>query len=148
MDQLFAAFGVDWKHLLVQAVNFGVLLAVLSYLLYKPLMRIIDERREFVASGVRSAQEADRVLEDSKKRGGDMVGEAAREAEHLVATARSRADEKSAEIVKAAEAKALALINDAAARAEESKRQALLESEKEITKVAVLAAEKILRERA
>jgi hypothetical protein len=50
--------------------------------------------------------------------------------------------------VKAAEVKALALINDAAARAEESKRQALLESEKEITKAAVLAAEKILRERA
>ncbi len=148
MDQLFAAFGVNWKLLLVQAVNFGVLLSVLTYLLYKPLMRIIDERRDMVASGVRSAQEADRVLEDSKKRGNEMIGEAGREAESLIATARSRADEKGAEIVKAAEARAYALVNDANARAEEAKRQAILESQKEITKAAVLAAEKILREKA
>lgn len=147
MNDLFAAFGVNWKLLLIQAVNFGLLLSVLSYFLYKPLLKIIDERRESVAEGVRKAQAADRQLEDAKQEGSEMVGRAAREAEQLVATARSRADEKGLEVLRTAEARAEALLKDAQARAEESKRQALLESQKDIARAAMLAAEKILKEK-
>ena len=52
------------------------------------------------------------------------------------------------ELVRDAEHKAHAVMIDATARAEEAKRLALMESEKEITRAAVLAAEKILREKA
>ena len=45
MQQLFAAFGINWKLLLIQGINFSVLLAILSYFLYRPLMKVIDERR-------------------------------------------------------------------------------------------------------
>ncbi|MDP2650464.1 MAG: ATP synthase F0 subunit B, partial [bacterium] len=128
MEQLFAAFGVNWKLLLVQAVNFGLLLSALTYFLYKPVLRMIDERREKVAEGVRVAQEADRKLADAKAESEGIVGDAAREAEGLVATARTRAEEKGAEIVKAAEARANATLKDAQARAEEAKRLALQES--------------------
>ena len=148
MDQLFAAFGVNWKLLVFQAVDFALLLSVLSYFLYKPVLRIIDERRETVAEGVRKAQAADQTLADAKQEGEKMVGDAAKEAEGLVATARSRADEKAGEIVKAAEARAQATLKDAEARAQEAKRQALEESSKEIARAAMLAAEKILREKA
>lgn len=148
MSELFGAFGIDWKLLGIQAINFGVLLSVLTYFLYKPLLKIIDDRRMMVAEGVRTAQEAERVLADSKKERERMVGEAAREAEALIATARSRAEEKGSDIVRTAEMKAHTILQDAAMQAEEAKRRALSESEKEITKAAVLAAEKILREKA
>ena len=85
------------------------------------------------------------MLAHSKEQGEGIVGTAAREAEALVASARARADEKGIELIKEAEHKAHAVMLDATARAEESKRQALMESEKEITRAAVLAAEKILR---
>jgi F-type H+-transporting ATPase subunit b len=147
MGELFAAFGVNWKLLLIQAVNFGILLSALSYFLYKPLLSIIDQRRDTVAEGVRKAQEADRKLADAQVEGQGIVGTAAREAENLVMTARARAEEKGSEIVKSAEARADALLKDAEARAEEAKRQALSESQKEIARAAMLAAEKILRER-
>ncbi|MCE9541078.1 F0F1 ATP synthase subunit B [Candidatus Kaiserbacteria bacterium] len=148
MDQLFAAFGVNWKLLLIQAVNFGLLLSLLSYFLYKPLLKIIDERRDKVAEGVRKSEEAGRQLDDAKQEGAEMVGRAAREAEQLVATARGRADEKGLEILKTAESRADALMKDAQARAEEAKRQAMLESQKDIARAAMLAAEKILKEKA
>ena len=118
-----------------------MLLALLSYFLYKPVLRIIDERRETVAEGVRKAQQADQELADAKAEGEKMVGSAAKEAEGLVATARSRADEKAGEIVKAAEARAQATRKDAEARADEAKRQALQESSMEIARAAMLAAE-------
>lgn len=147
MSELFSAFGIDWKLLLIQAVNFGVLLSVLTYFLYKPILRIIDERREKVAEGVRTAEAAAQRLADAQKEGKDIVGSASREAEQLVASARSRADEKGSEIVRAAEMKAQATLKDAEMRAEEAKRQALDESSKEIARAAMLAAEKILREK-
>jgi|SRR3989338_3937672 len=147
MSELFAAFGVDWKLLLVQAVNFGLLLSVLTYFLYKPVLRIIDERQKKIAEGVQTAQAADKRLADAKTEGEGIVGTAAREAETLVASARSRADEKGVEIVKAAEARANAVLKEASERAEEAKRMALAESSKDIARAAVLAAEKILREK-
>jgi F-type H+-transporting ATPase subunit b len=148
MEGLVTAFGLDWRLLIIQAVNFTVLLTGLTYFLYTPVMQMIAKRREMVAEGVRSAQEADRVLADSKKQGEGIVGEAAREAEGLVAAARARADERGQELVREAERKAHAVIADANARAEEATRLALMESEKEITRAAVLAAEKILRKEA
>ncbi len=144
MDQLFATFGINWKLLLVQAVNFGVLLAALSYFLYRPVMKMLDDRRKKIAEGVEAAEAASQRLAAAKAESDDLVGQGAREAESLVAAARTRADEKGSEIVRAAEAKAEAVLKDAQARAEESKRQAMQESEKGIAKAALLAAEKIL----
>lgn len=76
-----------------------------------------------------------------------MVADAAKEAEGLVATARTRASEMTAETTKAAEAKAGAILKDAQVRAEEAKRLAMQESAKEIARAAMLAAEKILKEK-
>lgn len=147
MGQLFATFGIDWRLLIIQAVNFGFLLAVLSYFLYKPVLRIIDERRDKIAEGVRVAQEADRRLQDAQEEGKGIVGNAAREAEGLVAAARSRAESAGAEVVQQAEERAQGILKDAAAKAEEAKRLALKETEREIARAAVLAAETILREK-
>src|SRR3989338_4175917 len=147
MQELFATFGVNWKLLLIQALNFGALLAILTYFLYKPILRIIDERREKIAEGVRTAEAASRRLEEAKTEGEQLVGGAAREAERIIATARTRADERASEIVKGAETRAASTLSDAAERAEEAKRQALKESEREIARAAMLAAEKILREK-
>ncbi len=168
MSALFAAFGIDWRLLIIQAVNFALLLSVLTYFLYRPVLKIIDERRAKIAESVRISQEAAQRLLEAKAEGEGLVGpsqhpaprllaataepegrggSAAREAEGLVAAARSRADEKGNEIVQAAEARAHSLMKDAAARAEEAQRQALLESEREVARAAMLAAEKILRQK-
>lgn len=146
MQQLLAAFGIDWRLLIIQGVNFGVLLAALTYFLYKPMMKLIDERRAKIAEGVRKAEEADRNLLAAKEEGEGIVGAAAREAEALAASARMRADEKGVEIVKSAEARAEATLHDATARAEEARRAALQESQREIARAAMLAAEKILKD--
>lgn len=144
MSDLFAAFGVNWKLLLIQAVNFGLLLAALSYFLYKPILKIIDERRAKIAEGVRTAEAAAQRLAEAKKEGDTMVGDAAKQAEGLVASARMQAEKTGSEMMKDAQARADQLMSEARARAEEAKRQAMMESEKDITRAAMLAAEKIM----
>lgn len=147
MEGLVTAFGLNWKLLVIQGVNFAVLLSALTYFLYKPVMKMIDERREKIAEGVRSAEAAAQRLEAAEEESKGIVGSASKEAEQLVASARMRADEKGNEIVRAAELKAQGVLKDAEVRAEEAKRLALQESSKEIARAAMLAAEKILREK-
>ena|SRR3989344_4545797 len=147
MSELFAAFGINWQLLLVQALNFGVLLYVLWYFLYTPILKLIDDRQKKIAEGVQTAEAAERKLADAKTESEGIVGGAAREAEALVASARGRADERAAEIVKMAEVRAAATTKEAAERAEEAQRQIMKESEREIARAAMLAAEKILKEK-
>ena len=145
MSDLFAAFGINWKLLLIQGLNFGALLAILSYLLYKPIMNVISERQQKIAEGVKTAEEATKKLADAEGKSEHIVGDAVREAEKLVAEARVSADAKGDEIIRTAEARAAAALKDAQMKADEAQRKALKGSKQEIARAAMLAAEKILR---
>ncbi len=148
MEQLFGAFGIDWKLLIAQAINFGVLLAALTYLLYKPVLKTLDERKEKVAQGVRDAAEAEQKLAEADTHVQTRLRNAEGEAEGIVASARETAQGEKARILKEAEARAADVAADAEARAQEASAKALRESEQEIARLAVLAAEKVLREKA
>lgn len=148
MDRLVAAFGIDWKLLFAQGVNFAIVFGVLSYFLYKPALRVIEARRAKIAEGVRAAEQADRRLAEADEEKNQIVGNAVREAEGLVAAARTRAEERAEEIVDKAQTRADVLLKDAADRAEEAKHRVMRESEQEIARAAVLAAEKVLRKHA
>lgn len=147
MGELFAAFGIDWRLLLIQAVNFGLLLLILWRFLYRPLVKMLDERRGKIAESVQKAEAADRRLAEADMEGKTIVAAAGKEAEGLVAAGRSRAESQFADILKTAEEKAQAVLADATARGEEAKRAALAAGEKEIARAAMLAAEKILKEK-
>ena len=147
MSELFAAFGLDIKLLLIQALNFAILLTVLWKFLYTPVLKMIDERREKVAEGVQKAEAADRRLADADQEGRVMVATASKEAESIVSSARGRAIEEASEVAKRAQERADQLLNDAQMRADEAKRQALAAGQKEIARAAMLAAEKILKEK-
>ncbi|MFZ2887095.1 MAG: F0F1 ATP synthase subunit B [Minisyncoccia bacterium] len=147
MSELFAAFGLDVRLLLIQALNFAILLAVLWKFLYKPVLKMIDERREQITEGVQKAEAADRRLADADQEGKGIVASAAKEAEGIVASARGRADEQAAEIARQAQARADQTLAEAIMKAGEAHRQALASGEKEIARTAMLAAEKILREK-
>ena len=146
MEQLFEAFGIDGKLLLAQLINFGVLFVLLTWLLYKPVMKTLDERRAKIAQGVEDAERAAEAAATADQKAQEVVQGAETEAEGIVASAREHAGAEKTRIVKEAEARAAQVAADAEARAKETAAQALRESEKEVARLAVLAAEKVLRE--
>lgn len=148
MDQLFEAFGIDWKLLIAQAVNFGVLLVVLWLVLYKPVMKTLDERATKIRQGVEDAEKASEKLAGADAEAAGVVAKADTEATDIVASARTTANEEKTRIMKEAEARAAQVAKDAEARANEVAAKALRESEKEVARLAVLAAAKIAKEHA
>lgn len=147
MEQLFEAFGVNVSLLIAQAVNFAIVLVALWYFLYKPVLSVIAKRRALVAKGVEDAAEAADKLARADEEAHSRVTAADAEAEAIVSAARDAATTEKARLLKEAEARAVAVTRDAELRAEEAAKKAERESEKDIARVAILAAEKILKER-
>ncbi len=146
MDGLIHPFGPDWHLLLAYGVNFGVLAVVLSWLLYKPVLRMVAERQRVIAKGVEDAQEAETKLKEADQTVSKLVSVAETEASQIVDSARAAASDEKSRILKEAEARAAQVAKDADARATETAAKALRESEKEIARLAVLAAAKAMGE--
>lgn len=146
MESLLDAFGIDWKLLIAQLVNFGVLFVALTWLLYKPVMKTLDERRAKIAQGVEDAERAAEAAAVADEKASEVVKGAEQEADSIVSSARDLAGAEKSRILKEAEARAAALEADADARAKETAAKALRDSEKEVARLAVLAAEKVLRD--
>lgn len=144
MDALLEAFGIDWKLLIAQAVNFGILFVALWLLLYKPVMKTLDERAQKIAQGVDDAERAAEKLAGADTEAAKIVGAADTKASEVLSSARESGTAEKTRIVKEAEARAESIAKDADARAKEAAAKVLRESEKEIARLAVLAAAKVV----
>ena len=144
MSAVFAAFGIDWRLLLINSINFGLLLLALWYFLYAPLMRVLEERRQKVAGGVHDAEAAGIKLREIEAAKHGILAGAGAEADDLLKKARLAGQEKERALVAAAEAAAARINTDAQKQAAELKAQALEESKQEVAKLVVLGVEKVM----
>lgn len=144
MSAILDAFGIDWRLLIVNTVNFALLLWALWYFLYGPLTRIIEERRKKVAQGVQDAEEARAQLLEIESAKAGMLAEAGKQADDLLARTRKTATEKKREIIASGETSALRIVQEAEAQAEELKKRALHETKDEVARLIVLGVEKTL----
>ena len=147
MSAIFTAFGIDWRLLIIDSVNFGLLLLALWYFLYGPLLRILDERRAKVAQGVYDAQAAADRLREIEQSRGEMLAAAGREADEVLAKSRAGGVAKQREITAAAEATAARMIAEAEAAAHGAKERAIAESKQEVAKLIVLGLERAVVEK-
>ena len=145
MQQLFSAFGIDWHLLIAQAVNFAIVLVALGYFLYKPVLAMIAKRQEIVAKGVEDAQKAEEALTRSDGEAALRLQKAEEEASGIVSQAHETANTQKAQILKEAESRAETVARDAELRAKETATRAVAESEREVARLAILAAEKVLK---
>jgi F-type H+-transporting ATPase subunit b len=147
MEQLIEAFGIDAKLIVVQIVNFFILMAALSYFLYKPVLKLLSDREAKIKQGITDAEEAAVAKASALEEKQAVLSEAQKEAQAIDARAQAFAKDKEAQIVAEAQNKASDVIKDAETKAQQLKAQALKESEVEVAKLAILAAEKVLREK-
>ncbi|OGZ96571.1 MAG: ATP synthase F0 subunit B [Candidatus Sungbacteria bacterium RIFCSPLOWO2_02_FULL_54_10] len=64
MEELIRHFGIDWRMLLAQAVNFGVLLFILWKFAYRPILGVLHERREGIERGLALTRNAEKRMAD------------------------------------------------------------------------------------
>ncbi len=146
MQAILTTFGIDWRLLLVNIINFGLLLAALWYFLYGPVTKMLEERRQRVAQGVADAEAAAQKLAEVEVKRREVLGAAGKEADEILLGARSAGSAKERELVKKGESSAAAVLREAEAQAAELKTRAIDESRQEVAKLIVLGIEKALKQ--
>lgn len=66
MEKLIHNFGIDWKLLAAQAVNFFLLLIILKKFAYAPILTILRARKERIEKGICDAEMAEAKLRESE----------------------------------------------------------------------------------
>lgn len=145
MDQIIDVFGINWKLLLIQIVNFGLLLLILWYYLYRPLIKIIDARREKIEEGIKAALRSEQELSEAKSERDRIIREATEKGNQLIEDAKKRAEAKEQDMIGEAQNKVSHLLSEADKRIAREHEEMISRAEHDITSVAVLTAEKILR---
>jgi len=93
---------IDGKQIILQIINFAILLVVLKRFLYKPILQIMDARSKKIQEGLEAAEKS---LEDQAKtqeKQKDILAVAEKKATAILNEARNEAKKLSKEIVSSA----------------------------------------------
>lgn len=140
-------FGIDAQLLFdagILAVNIFVLFIGLSYFLFNPVKKLLQDRQDRITAE-REQTEADKNdAETLKKQYEDKLANVDAEAETILTDARKRALKNEERIVSEAKEEAARIIAQAKAEAELEKKKAKDDVKNEIIKVATLMAGKVV----
>ncbi len=138
------ALGLNLGYLLVQILNFAILFVVLRAWVFKPIMDLLERRRETIAQGVEDARIAAEARANAEKEAESILTEAQKQAAERVRESSSRAEEVVKEIHAEAEKEAAKVREAALEEAQQAKEQALGELRGQIAALAISAAQKVI----
>lgn len=138
--------GINLPLLIAFVINFAILFTLLSVFLYKPVLKILDERQARIKESMeqaenmrqqaaRSEEEIKAHLENARKEGQAIIAQATQIGERLKQEARESARQETE-----------SLINKARLETQRERDKALAELRKEFADIAILAAEKVIGE--
>jgi F-type H+-transporting ATPase subunit b len=121
MLQLFTQFGVDWKLLLAQVVNFAILIFLLQRFAYKPVIKMLDERRAKIKEGIEASAASKQKLAEAEETKKEILVKAENDALAVVGAAQGTAGKRANEIIAAAQGKGEQVIVAARKRSDEER---------------------------
>jgi F-type H+-transporting ATPase subunit b len=90
-ENIARTFGVDWSHLLAQIVSFCIMCAVLYRWAYKPVLKMLEERRTVIALGQKNAEQIKAELARTEAQRQEVIEKANTEAGRIIQEAHAAA---------------------------------------------------------
>lgn len=120
---------IDWWTFALQTVNFAILVWLLQRFLYRPVLRLVDARREEVAKQYQDAQDAQAKAQALRVKAESDRAEIAAERDALLKAASAQAEEAAKARRARAEQDATALLDGARKVLAKEREQALAEAQ-------------------
>ncbi len=136
--------GINWGVLITQIVTFVILLVLLRFVAYKPLMRMLDERSNKVKD---SLEQAESVMKQSAKTEEELkkqLEQASREGQERIARAMKAGEEIKLEAEEDAKRETEKLILKARTEIKQERDSAVEDVRREFADLTVLAAGKVI----
>ena len=142
----FASLGINLPLLVVFIINFIILFVLLRLFLYKPVLKMLDERAKRIKEGMELAEASKKEYEQAKSEVQKQMEKGRQEAQALIAQAFQTGERLKEESREEALRQAQGIIDRTRAELE-SERQKMMDSlRKEFVDIAISAAEKVIRE--
>ena len=137
--------GVNLPTLLVYVVNFSILLGVLYFFAYKPLLRAMDQRTTRISESLAAADRARDEAASSRSAIEEQLNESRREGQRLLDQAREAAERYREEEMVRARQEADSFVERARTDIQRERDAALDEVRVSFGDLAISAAERVIR---
>ena len=144
MQDFINTFHIDWKLMIAQIINFGLVFAVFYFLAAKPLSKLVKDRTKEIETGLFDAKENAILSQKIKKEYEEVLAKARIEANKIFQDGRKEAEAKKISMLEEAKNEVDVMVKNGKKTLETEKLKMVEEVKKEIGTLATLAAEKIL----
>jgi F-type H+-transporting ATPase subunit b len=141
MSGLLSSLGIEWKSLIAQLINFGILVFVLWKLVYKPILKVLDDRAQMAKDAAEKSSSIESKMEEMKLREEEILAKARASGEKLVKDAEGAAANLKKKLSDEATVSAQKIVNDAEARMRSENEKFQSELKKEIVSIVASAIE-------
>jgi len=93
MDDLIKTFQIDWKLLIAQMINFTVVIIVLGLFAVKPLIKLMKEREDRIAGGIKHAEEMEEKIKEIAKLKEEEIKQGRKDGQNLIIQAEKTAED-------------------------------------------------------
>lgn len=142
MSDLIHNLGIDWKLLIAQLINFAILFFVLRRFAFRPLLALLDKRREKVVEGERVAAALAAAQAAGAVKAEEVLAYARKESTEIIVTAKKDAVRLRESLEADAKREVGKILAEGERRLQEAKVRVEAELQKELGAVVLLAAER------
>ena len=136
--------GLNPAWLLAQIVNFILLLAILRLIAYKPILNMLEARKQKIQESLEYAERVKRDAAEQQKQFDQKVEETRREAQAAAAAAAQVGEKEREAILAQARADAAKLIEQAKGQIEYERKQMMSDLREQVVRLSLLAAQQIV----
>jgi F-type H+-transporting ATPase subunit b len=144
IGSLFGTFGVNWAGLIGQLVTFVILLVGLRAILYKPVLNMLEERKQRIAQGLKDAEAAASAKERSELEAAQQLREATEKAQELLEEAQKSSQRLKDQLMAQTQAEIDRTKRDQAAQMEQMRSDMLRDVRAEVAELVVTTTKKVL----
>ena len=140
-----SALGINLPSLLAQLINFTLLLVLLTVLAYKPLLRVLDERKKRIQQGLEASEEAQRRLAQTEQEVTRELDKSRQEGQTLIAQAQQMSARIQEEGRQQARAESEQLLQRARSEIQMERDGAIADLRREFADLTIRAAERVIK---
>ncbi len=89
--ELLKEFRVEPMLLLAQIVNFGILLFILKRFLYKPILKVLEERKRKIEVSIKQTEDIQNKFDEAAKKSAELINKGCDEASRIIDEAKEEA---------------------------------------------------------
>ena len=142
----FASLGISLPLLLAFVINFIILLVLLGKFLYKPVLKMLDERAQKIKESMEWAEATKRDYEQAKAEVQRQIEKGRQDVQAIMAQAVQRGENLKEEAKKEAAEQAKAIVEKARQELEAERDKMVEDLRKEFVSLLILASEKVIRQ--